>query len=251
MSRGSPIPPMLRQKIVEQHQKGVSQRKIPKSFKFSSSTVHHIIQRFRESGTISVREGEGWKTILDARDLQALRRHCITYRNAAVMEITTWAQENFQKTLLVNTIHRAIHRRRLQLYRRGLVSEAHYEQAEGNIYCCGLLSTRKSDCTGLPTSMLRNSEGPQQRGQSHIKMKGNMSLISWYNKGNFRFLSNAYSPIKQVAAHGPQVPDRPPQQDDEEATKERDHGGREEGPPHALAIAVTRYFRKNRDEQAG
>ncbi|XP_062851394.1 piggyBac transposable element-derived protein 5 [Trichomycterus rosablanca] len=66
-----------------------------------------------------------------------------------------------------------------------------------NIYCCGLLSLRKSDCTGLPASMLRNSEGPQQRGQSHTKMKGNMSLISWYNKGNFRFLTNAYSPLKQ------------------------------------------------------
>ncbi|KAK3554030.1 hypothetical protein QTP70_019148, partial [Hemibagrus guttatus] len=66
-----------------------------------------------------------------------------------------------------------------------------------DIYCCGLLSTRKSDCTGLPASMLRNPEGLQQRGQSHIKMKGNMSVISWYNKGNFRFLSNAYSPIKQ------------------------------------------------------
>ncbi|KAK3542924.1 hypothetical protein QTP70_006544 [Hemibagrus guttatus] len=41
----------------------------------------------------------------------------ITYRNATVMEITTWAQEYFQKTLLVNTIHRAIRRCRLKLYR--------------------------------------------------------------------------------------------------------------------------------------
>ncbi|KAK3564131.1 hypothetical protein QTP86_007801 [Hemibagrus guttatus] len=73
--------------------------------------------RFRESGTISVREGQGRKTILDARDLRALRRHCITYGNATVMEITTWAQEYFQKTLSVNTIHRAIRRRRLKLYR--------------------------------------------------------------------------------------------------------------------------------------
>ncbi len=32
MGRGSPIPPMLRRKIVEQYQKGVSQRKIAKSF---------------------------------------------------------------------------------------------------------------------------------------------------------------------------------------------------------------------------
>ncbi|KAK3532983.1 hypothetical protein QTP70_006201 [Hemibagrus guttatus] len=108
MGRGSPIPPMLRQKIVEQYQKGVSQRKTAKSLKLSSSTVHNIIQRFRESGTISVRKGQGRKTILDARDLRALRRHCIAYRNATVMEITTWAQEYFQKTLSVNTIHRAI-----------------------------------------------------------------------------------------------------------------------------------------------
>ncbi len=117
IGRGSPIPPMLRRKIVEQYQKGVSQRKIAKSLKLSSSIVHNIILRFRESGTISVRKGQGRKTILDARDLRALRRHCITYRNATVMEITTWAQEHFQKTLSVNTIHRAIRCCRLKLYR--------------------------------------------------------------------------------------------------------------------------------------
>ncbi|KAK3506560.1 hypothetical protein QTP70_009475 [Hemibagrus guttatus] len=117
MGRGSPIPPTLRRKIVAQYQKGVSQRKIAKSLKLSSSTVHNIIQRFRESGTISVRKGQDRKTILDAHDLRALRRHCITYRNATVMEITTWAQEYFQKTLSVNTIHRAIRRRRLKLYK--------------------------------------------------------------------------------------------------------------------------------------
>lgn len=65
------------------------------------------------------------------------------------------------------------------------------------IYCCGLLSTRKSDCTGLPQSMLINTDTPQQRGQSRIKMRGNMSIINWYNKGNFRFLTNAYSPNKE------------------------------------------------------
>ncbi|KAK3553538.1 hypothetical protein QTP70_004175 [Hemibagrus guttatus] len=117
MGRGSPIPPMMRRKIVEQYQKGVSQRKIAKSLKLSSSTMHNIIQRLRESGTISVCKGQGRKTILDAHDLRALRRHCITYRNATVMEITTWAQEYFQKTLSVNTIHRAIRRCRLKLYR--------------------------------------------------------------------------------------------------------------------------------------
>ncbi len=151
MGRGSPIPPMLRQKIVEQYQKGVSQRKIAKSLKLSSSTVHNIIQRFRESGTISVRKGQVRKTILDARDLRALRRHCIIYRNATVMEITTWAQEYFQKTLSVNTIHRAIRRCRLKLYRskkkpylnmiqkrrRFLWAKAHlkWTVASGKLFC--------------------------------------------------------------------------------------------------------------------
>nr|XP_056709302.1 piggyBac transposable element-derived protein 5 [Euleptes europaea] len=65
------------------------------------------------------------------------------------------------------------------------------------IYCCGLLSARKSDCTGLPPSMLSNPDVPQSRGQYKIKMKGNMSLICWYNKGYFRFLANAYSPVQQ------------------------------------------------------
>uniref|UniRef100_A0A8C3H844 PiggyBac transposable element derived 5 n=1 Tax=Chrysemys picta bellii TaxID=8478 RepID=A0A8C3H844_CHRPI len=65
------------------------------------------------------------------------------------------------------------------------------------IYCCGLLSSRKSDCTGLPPSMLHNPDAPQSRGQYRIKMKGNMSLICWYNKGHFRFLTNAYSPVQQ------------------------------------------------------
>ncbi|KAK3508628.1 hypothetical protein QTP70_000915 [Hemibagrus guttatus] len=87
------------------------------SSSFSDRLFHPKYIRFRESGTISVCKGQGRKTILDARDLQALRRHCITYRNATVMEITTWAQEYFQKTLSVNTIHRAIRRRRLKLYR--------------------------------------------------------------------------------------------------------------------------------------
>lgn len=65
------------------------------------------------------------------------------------------------------------------------------------IYCCGLLSSRKSDCTGLPQSMMTNTEVPKSRGHYEIRMKGNMSLICWYNKGHFRFLSNAYSPFQK------------------------------------------------------
>ncbi|KAM3862574.1 LOW QUALITY PROTEIN: piggyBac transposable element-derived protein 5 [Diretmus argenteus] len=71
------------------------------------------------------------------------------------------------------------------------------EFSKQDIYCCGLLSIRKSDCTGLPQCMLVCGSTPAQRGQSRVMMKGSMSLISWYNKGHFRFLTNAYSPTKQ------------------------------------------------------
>ncbi|KAI4883813.1 hypothetical protein NFI96_033225 [Prochilodus magdalenae] len=116
------------QKIVHQYQNGVTQRKIAKTFKLSSSTVHNIIKRFRESGTITVRKGQGRKTLLDARDLRALKRHCTSNRNTTVKEITEWAQEYFQKALSVNTIHRAIRRCQLKLYsakRKPFLSKLH------------------------------------------------------------------------------------------------------------------------------
>ncbi len=43
-------------------------------------------------------------TFRNVKLLDALRRHCITYRHDSVIDITKWAQEYFQKPLLVNTI---------------------------------------------------------------------------------------------------------------------------------------------------
>ncbi len=114
MGRGSPIPPMLRRKIVSNIRKEFLREKLQRVWSY-----HHLqciisskdSENLEQSLCVRVKAG---KTILDARDLRALRRHCITYRNATVMEITTWAQEYFQKTLSVNTIHRAIRRCRLK-----------------------------------------------------------------------------------------------------------------------------------------
>lgn len=50
-----------------------------------------------------------------------------------------------------------------------------------------------------------------------------------------------------VAAHGPQILEGPPQQDYEEPPKEGDHGGGEESPPHALAVAG--HVGRRRDEE--
>ncbi len=109
---------MLRRKIVEQ----ISKKEFLREKLQRVWSYHHLqciisskdSENLEQSLCVRVKAG---KPILDARDLRALRRHCITYRNATVMEITTWAQEYFQKTLSVNTIHRAIRRCRLKLYR--------------------------------------------------------------------------------------------------------------------------------------
>ncbi len=116
MGRGLPICERVRKKIVEYFKNNVPQHQIAKALQISSSTVHNIIKRFRETGEISVRKGQGRTPLLDARSLRALRRNCITHRHDSDIDITKWAQEYFQKSLSVNTICRAIGRCQLNLY---------------------------------------------------------------------------------------------------------------------------------------
>ncbi len=106
MGRGSPICERVRKKFVEYFKNNVPQCQNAKALQISSSTVHNIIKRFRETEEISVRKGQGRRPLLDARGLRPLRRHCI--RHDSVIDITKWAQEYFQKPLSVNTIRRAI-----------------------------------------------------------------------------------------------------------------------------------------------
>ncbi len=59
MGRGSPICERVRKKIMEYFKNNVPQCQIAKALQISSSTVHNIIKRFRETGEISVRKGQG------------------------------------------------------------------------------------------------------------------------------------------------------------------------------------------------
>ncbi len=116
MGRGSPVCERVHKNILEYFKSNVPQRQIVKSLHISSPTVHNIIKRFRETGEISVRKGQGRRPLLDARGLRALRWHCITHWHDSVIDIIKWAQEYFQKLLLVKTICRAICRCQLKLY---------------------------------------------------------------------------------------------------------------------------------------
>ena len=91
MGRGSPLCAKLRERIVSQFKDNVSQRKIAKNLGLSPSTVHNIVKRFRESGEISVRKGQGRKPLLNVHDHRALRQYCLRNHHATMMDIATWA----------------------------------------------------------------------------------------------------------------------------------------------------------------
>ncbi len=59
MGRGSPIYERVHKNIVEYFKNNTPQRQIAKALQMLSSTVHNIINRFRETGEISVHKGQG------------------------------------------------------------------------------------------------------------------------------------------------------------------------------------------------
>ncbi len=117
MDRGSPVCQQIRETIIEMFKNNVPQRKIGRDLDISPSTVHNIIKRFKESGGISVRKGQGCKPKLNNRDLRSLRRHCIKNRHSSISDITTWAQDYFGKPLSSTTIRSYIHKCMNQYFR--------------------------------------------------------------------------------------------------------------------------------------
>ncbi len=59
MGRGSPVCHKYVRKLLKCFKNNVPQRKIGRDLDISPSTVHNIIKRFKESGGISVRKGQG------------------------------------------------------------------------------------------------------------------------------------------------------------------------------------------------
>ncbi len=104
MGRGSPVCQQIREKIIEMFKSNVPQRKIGRDLDISPSTVHNIIKRFKESGGISVRKGQGCKPKLNNRDIRSLRRHCIKNRHSSISDITTWAVVEIESERLISSM---------------------------------------------------------------------------------------------------------------------------------------------------
>ena len=128
MDRGSPLRTKLCDRIVSQFKHNVSQHKIAKNLGLSPSTVHNIVKIFRESGEIIVCKGQGQKLLLNARNHQALRRYCLRNRHATMMDMVTWAQEYFGKSLVLNTVHHCIKKCSLKLYYAKRKAFIHFAQ---------------------------------------------------------------------------------------------------------------------------
>ena len=69
MAWGSPVCERVRKKIVEYFKNNVPQSQIAKALQSSSSTVHNIIKRFRETGDISMHKGRGRRLSLHVQGL--------------------------------------------------------------------------------------------------------------------------------------------------------------------------------------
>ena len=104
----------LREKIVSQFKDNVSQRKIANNLGLSPSTVYNIVKPFRESGEILVREGQGWKPLLNAHNHWAPWGGIVW--ETIMLPWWRWAQEYFIKSLSLNTIHRCNKKCNLKLY---------------------------------------------------------------------------------------------------------------------------------------
>ncbi len=88
IGRGSPICERVRKKIVEHFAIWHWGMLFLKVLEISSSTVHNIIKRFRETGDISLRKGQGQSLFFGCPWSPGRRRHCITHRHYSVIDIT-------------------------------------------------------------------------------------------------------------------------------------------------------------------
>ncbi len=86
MDRGSPICERVRKKIVEYFKNNVPQRQITKALQISSSTLHNISKRFRETGEISVCKGPGRRPLLDAHGLLQMPSKALSCKKEAICE---------------------------------------------------------------------------------------------------------------------------------------------------------------------
>ncbi|GBL75700.1 hypothetical protein AVEN_155007-1 [Araneus ventricosus] len=101
MARGRATDLAVRNQIIQQHQNGISQRKIGRTFRLAQSAVCSIIKRFTSTGNSSPGKAPGRKLRLTDREVRLFRRHIRKNRHMAIAALVIWARQSFGKAISV------------------------------------------------------------------------------------------------------------------------------------------------------
>ncbi|GBN84086.1 hypothetical protein AVEN_78257-1 [Araneus ventricosus] len=99
MARGRATDLEVHNQIIQQHQNGISQRQIGRTFRLAQSTVCNIIKRFTTIGNSRPGKASGRKLTLTDREVRLFRRHIRKNRYKAVADLVTWARQSFGRTI--------------------------------------------------------------------------------------------------------------------------------------------------------
>ncbi|GBM65287.1 hypothetical protein AVEN_193819-1 [Araneus ventricosus] len=111
MTRGRAIDLAVRNKIIQQHQNGICQRQISRTFRLSQSAMCSIIKRFTTTGNSSPGKATGRKLTLTDQEVCLFRRRIRKNRHMAVADLVIWARQSFVKTISEASTRRYIKRR--------------------------------------------------------------------------------------------------------------------------------------------
>ncbi|GBN78870.1 hypothetical protein AVEN_195219-1 [Araneus ventricosus] len=111
MAMGRATDLAVRNQIIQQHQKGFSQRQIGRTFRLTQSTVCSIIKHFTTNGNSCPGKAPGRTLTLSDREVRLFRRHTRKNRHMAVADLVTWSRQSFVKTISEASTRRYIKRR--------------------------------------------------------------------------------------------------------------------------------------------
>ncbi|GBM38328.1 hypothetical protein AVEN_158355-1 [Araneus ventricosus] len=99
MERGQATDLPVRNQFIRQHQNGISQRQIGRTFRLAQSTVCSIIKRFTTTGNSLPGKAPGRKLTLTDWEVRLFRRDIRKNRHMAVADLVTWAIQCFRKVI--------------------------------------------------------------------------------------------------------------------------------------------------------
>ncbi|GBL81230.1 hypothetical protein AVEN_143561-1 [Araneus ventricosus] len=110
MERGRAVDLAVLNQIIQQHQNGIYQRQMGRTFRLAKSTVCSIMKRLTTTGNRCPGKAPGRKLTLTDREERLFRRHIRKNRHMAVAALVTGARQSFGKAISEASLRRYIER---------------------------------------------------------------------------------------------------------------------------------------------